>query len=150
MTGVPFTPPLFSGLLFRVQARRLSAIHRLLHVCPSEDVAQPVSIAYQAARRLCVHAQLDLGQNGTYTPCFNHESPHQRQVNLTLPTGRCCAVSHERTGSRNRQNRKTQNPLNQTTGFPIVFWFTLVGLDRPSVETCHRRCIKEAQKHLFR
>lgn len=71
---------LLLGLLLCVQAGDVSALHRLFHVRPSEGSTQPVSVAYQTARRLCVHTQLDPGQNGTDTPGDERQSPHQRQV----------------------------------------------------------------------
>lgn len=76
------------GLLLRVQTRDVSVVDRLYHVRPSEDATQPVSVAYQTARRLCVHTQLDHGQNGTDTPSDKCQSPHQRQVS------QCCALCH--------------------------------------------------------
>lgn len=74
-----------SGLLLCVQAGDLSVVDRLLHVRPPEDTTQPVSVACQTARRLCVHAQLDHGQNGTDTPSDKCQSPHQRQVSQCGP-----------------------------------------------------------------
>lgn len=69
-----------SGLLLCVQNRDEPVVHRLFHVRPPEDATQPVSVACQTARRLCVHAQLDHGQNGTDTPGDECQPPHQRQV----------------------------------------------------------------------
>lgn len=71
---------LLLGLLLCVQAGDESIVHWLFHVCPPEDATQPVSVACQTARRLCVHAQLDSGQNGTDTPSNECQSPRQRQV----------------------------------------------------------------------
>lgn len=52
----------FAGLFFCVQARAVSAICRLLHVCPAEDIAQSVSPTYQSTRGLHLPTQLDHGQ----------------------------------------------------------------------------------------
>lgn len=70
----------FLGLLLCIQARDVSVVNRLFHVRTPEDATQPVYVAYQTARRLCVHAQLDHGQNGTDAPSDKCQSPHQRQV----------------------------------------------------------------------
>lgn len=70
------------GLLLRVQARDEPGVHRLLHVRPPQDAAQPVSRTHQAARGLRVHAQLDSGQNGTDPPGHECQPPGQRQVGL--------------------------------------------------------------------
>lgn len=59
----------------------MSVHHWLFHVRPPKDTTQPVSVAYQTARKLYVHAELDHGQNGTDTPSVECQSPHQRQVN---------------------------------------------------------------------
>lgn len=72
--------PSLLGLLLCVQAGDESVVHWLFHVCPPEDTTQPVSVTYQTARRLCLHAQLDSGQNGTDTTSFECQSPRQRQV----------------------------------------------------------------------
>lgn len=81
-----FTLPL--GLLLRVQTGDESAVHWLFHVCPTEDATQPVSVAYQTARRLRVHAQLDPGKNGTDAPSDERQSPHQRQVSAVSVNSR--------------------------------------------------------------
>lgn len=52
----------FAGLFFCVQARAVSAIRRVLHVCPAEDIAQSVSPTYQSTRGLHLPTKLDHGQ----------------------------------------------------------------------------------------
>lgn len=68
------------GLFLCVQAGDVSVACGLFHVRAPEDATQPVSVAYQTARRLCIHAQLDHGKNGTDTTSDKCQSPHQRQV----------------------------------------------------------------------
>lgn len=68
-----------AGLFFCVQAWAVSGVCRLLYVCPSEDIAQPVSPACQSTRGVCVPAHLDRGQGaGESRAC--DELPQQRQV----------------------------------------------------------------------
>lgn len=62
----------------------MSAAHRLFHVRPLEDATKPVSVAHQTSRRLCVHAQLDPGQNGNDALSDKRQSPQQRQVETVL------------------------------------------------------------------
>ena len=58
----------------------MSVIHGLYYVRTPQDTTKPVSVAYQTARRLCVHAELDHGQDGTNASGVKCQSPHQRQV----------------------------------------------------------------------
>lgn len=82
-----FFPPSYStlfsvhllGLFICVQARAVPGVRRLLHVCSSEDVAQPVSPTYQNTRGLHLQTQLDHGQRDAQ-PCACHDLPQQGQV----------------------------------------------------------------------
>lgn len=67
------------GLLVRVQARAVPGLCRLLHVCSSENTAQPVSPTSQNARRVHLQNKLDHGPRAT-KPCACHDLPQQGQV----------------------------------------------------------------------
>lgn len=67
------------GLFICVQARAVPGVCRLLHVCSSEDITQPVSPTYQNTRRLHLPTKLDHGQ-GDAQPSACHDLPQQGQV----------------------------------------------------------------------
>lgn len=65
------------GLLVCVQARAVPGVCRLLHVCSSENITQPVSPTYQSTRGLHLPTKLDHGP-GDAQPCSCHDLPQQR------------------------------------------------------------------------
>lgn len=75
--------PHHSGLFLCVQARAVSGIRGMLHVCSSEDAAQPVSRSHQDSRRLHLQTQLDHGQRPAQ-PSACHDLPQQGQVQQLL------------------------------------------------------------------
>lgn len=69
-----FFPLIILGLFICVQARAVSGICGMLHVCSSEDATQPVYRTHQNTRGLHLQTQLEHGQRAAQ-PYACHDLP---------------------------------------------------------------------------